>query len=961
MNRRAYILGVVGVFVAMAAATALRAFAEAAFLSSYGAKWLPYLLVAQAGAFAAGTTLYDVAAARASLPRADAALGVTLAIAAGLAPALVEQGGKWPFVVALGVVAISSVVNLAVWNAVAASVAGRDARRWLPRAGAAATAGGAAAGLGAAAIVRGGGADIVPWIAAVLGLVVVMVGVMQRAELAKGGAPGATAPPGTSATAMSGDHRRLLRWLAAAALLEAAVATVLEFRFGAGVKARWHGADLVMAISLFLGCTNAFLLLLQLTVVPRLLVTQNLPFTASTHPVLIGLGLGGLVAAPGFPLLASVRTGETVLRAATSRTAQEIALSALPPVPRARWKVLLRGAATPLGAALGGGALVLLGKAALTEPRLVFGGALFVAVLWLIAVRIAARAFLAALAAPLGMKGLTQAAGRETLDLDALHRLVDAAGSDDARTAALARAALARGGGRADEIVGHLDHDDPRVRATLYELAARRPSPAARAELRAAAAIEDDGATLAAAVKALAAHGDAEGVAAARERGDLEPEVARAARGATAQLVRGDPADARRAFGEVLRIDGDWAANLARTRADALDALAIDAAIVGALGGGAAVRREAFRAAAAAGGPASVRELLAALAGGDESAFAAVADLDRLDAQHLAASLPAVSPTADQRAALARSLSAAPDAAIVLEQLATDPDDDVRGAALRSLAGAARAGHAPTAAFAASVVERERDTFEALLAVRAPAGVRSDLHAAELARATRRSLRRVLDAVALETAAAGRDPGPLAAAGRRLDARAEPTRRRALDVLQEIAKARPRILDAVERWLRPPGATPDAASRLAPHDGWLTDLLGGALAELEPRLAALRACAFFDELPGRHAAALATGAREVTLAGGDAAVTAGEVGDAMYVVLSGELVVETGGESPPRLRPGAVVGEIALIDAAPRAATVRATEPTRLLAIDRAAFQAALTRWPDLGMGLLKTLAARLR
>jgi len=956
MNRRAYILGVVGVFVGMAAAVALRAFAEAAFLVSYGAKWLPYLLVTQAAAFALGTTLYDAVAARASSPRADAALAVALAIAAGLAPTLVAQRGGWPFVVALGVVAISSVVNLAVWNAVASSVAGRDARRWLPRAGAAATAGGAAAGLGAAAIVRGGGADLVPWIAAGLGAVLVVVGFLQRGALAAGGAPGATAPPGTSATAMSGDHRRLLRWLALAALLEAAIATALDFSFGAGLKARYSGEELVVAISLFLGGTHLLLLLLQLTVVPRLLVTQNLPFTASTHPVVIGVGLAGLVAAPGFALLASVRTGENVLRAATSRTAQEIALSALPPVPRARWKVLLRGGATPLGAAIGGGALVLMGKAALTEPRLVFGGALALAVIWLIVVRIAARAFLGALAAPLGMKGVALAgAHRETLDLDALHRLVDAAGSSDARTAALARAALGRYGGRADEIAGHLAHEDPRVRTTLYELAARRPSAAARAELRAAASIEDDDDALAAAVKAMAAHGDGDGVSAARARADLDAGVGRAMRGAEAQLGRGDAIAARRAFRDILGVDGDWAASLARARS--IDEAVIDEEIAVVLARGGAGRREAFRAAAAAGGPASIRALLVALGDADEAAFAAVADLDQQDAAHVAAAVVGVAPPAEERAALARSLSAAPDASSLLERLAADPDDDVRGAALRSLAGAARAGHAPTPAFAAAVVERERDVFEAYVSLRKPPGGRPALHEAELVRATRRSLRRLLDAVALETAAAGRDPAPLAAAARRLSARAEATRRRALDVLQEVARARPRILDAVERWLRPPGATAAEPDVLASHDPWLAALLAGDLAPLEPRLAALRSCAFFDELAGRHAAALVAGTEERALDAGALLFTAGDVGDAMYVVLDGELSVEHG----PTLAASAVVGEMALVDAAPRARTVRAITSARVLAIRRDDFQRALRRWPDLGMGLLRTLASRLR
>ena len=85
------------------------------------------------------------------------------------------------------------------------------------------------------------------------------------------------------------------------------------------------------------------------------------------------------------------------------------------------------------------------------------------------------------------------------------------------------------------------------------------------------------------------------------------------------------------------------------------------------------------------------------------------------------------------------------------------------------------------------------------------------------------------------------------------------------------------------------------------------------------------------------------------------------VGDAMFAILDGELLVETGAADPPRLQPGAVVGEMALVDDAPRSSTVRATRATRLLRVERTTFEAALDRWPDLGLGLLATLAARLR
>ncbi len=952
MNRRAYLLGVVTIFAANLVAVALRSFAEAAFLADYGATSLPLLLLTQAVAFAIGTTAYDAAAARAPLPRVDIALGVALVVGAAAAAPLVARGKPWPFVVALAVVALSSVVNLALWNTVAASVAGRDARRWLPRAGAAVTAGGALAGLGAVALIRRAGADLVPWVAAAIAVVVVGLTIAAQRALAAGGAPGATAPPGQSATAMSGDHHTLLRWLALAAVLEAAVATALEFRFGAEMKARFHGPDLASAVSLFYGCTHLLLLVLQVTIVPRLLTSRRLPVTMSIHPLVTGLGALALAAVPGFLAIAAVRTGDWVLRAATSRTGQEISLSALPPVPRARWKVLLRGVATPLGVAAAGGALVVLGARALASP---VGFALAVAMAvvgWLWVVRRAATRFLAALAAPLGMKSVAFAGpSREGFDLDTWVRLVAATGAPDPSTAALAHAALGRSGGAADEITPYLADEDPAVRRALYELAARRPRPGAASELRAAALIEDDPIALAAAVRALAAHGSADAIAALAGRGIDDAGVARAVRAARAQLGR-DAGERDAAAAALVPHDGTWAAALVGSGGGGGH---YDAAVTAALAAGGTARREGLRA-ATAGGDRSLAALLAALTAADRDAITAVADLDDDGVRALRARLPVMA--APARAAVARARAAGATPGILLATLADDDDEDVRAAALRSLAGHARAGHVPPAELAARTVERERRGLEALTAARsadAPA-----LHAAECDRAVRRALDRLLMAVALSTAAGGRPAAPLLAAGRRLIAAPEAARRRTLDVIQELAVAPPPVLDAIERALRPPGPRdPAARAALADFDPWLARLLAGELAATEPALAALRGCGFFATLPGRHAERLAADAVRRTLAAGEVLCTAGEPGLAMYTITAGALRVERGAGTS--LGPGAVVGELALVDDAPRAATVRATEPTTVLVFERAAFQAALVRWPELGLALLETLAQRTR
>ncbi|MBZ0231002.1 MAG: cyclic nucleotide-binding domain-containing protein, partial [Deltaproteobacteria bacterium] len=141
-------------------------------------------------------------------------------------------------------------------------------------------------------------------------------------------------------------------------------------------------------------------------------------------------------------------------------------------------------------------------------------------------------------------------------------------------------------------------------------------------------------------------------------------------------------------------------------------------------------------------------------------------------------------------------------------------------------------------------------------------------------------------------------------------------------------------------------------------DPWLAGLLRGDHAAAEPALAALRSCRFFDELAGRHAIALAADAHRRTLAAGDILVRAGEPGDAMFLVLSGELRIADSPFAPP-MPAGSVVGELALVDDSARAVTLIASSPTSLLILDRATFLSALDRWPELGLALLRTLASR--
>ena len=91
-------------------------------------------------------------------------------------------------------------------------------------------------------------------------------------------------------------------------------------------------------------------------------------------------------------------------------------------------------------------------------------------------------------------------------------------------------------------------------------------------------------------------------------------------------------------------------------------------------------------------------------------------------------------------------------------------------------------------------------------------------------------------------------------------------------------------------------------------------------------------------------------------------VTAGDPGEAFYVILSGRAKIQRGrGRAVAEIGPGSYFGEMALIDDSPRSADVVAEGEVLALTIDRSGFAKLLRTEPALSQALLRTLAARLR
>lgn len=118
-----------------------------------------------------------------------------------------------------------------------------------------------------------------------------------------------------------------------------------------------------------------------------------------------------------------------------------------------------------------------------------------------------------------------------------------------------------------------------------------------------------------------------------------------------------------------------------------------------------------------------------------------------------------------------------------------------------------------------------------------------------------------------------------------------------------------------------------------------------------------------DALILRSLQSLADHGSERTFSPGEVVFSAGEAGDSFFGVLAGEVRLAWGdGSRCELLRPGQCFGEGALVQRShTRHGTATATEPTRLLVIDRPTFLFAMETLPMFSLELLASLEGRLK
>lgn len=134
----------------------------------------------------------------------------------------------------------------------------------------------------------------------------------------------------------------------------------------------------------------------------------------------------------------------------------------------------------------------------------------------------------------------------------------------------------------------------------------------------------------------------------------------------------------------------------------------------------------------------------------------------------------------------------------------------------------------------------------------------------------------------------------------------------------------------------------------------------GSLLTIE-RVAVLQRVELFSEVPGHMLVAVARLLEEVSVEAGARVIERGAVEEWLFVVAEGRVRVHVGDRTLIEAGRGQVVGEFAVLAAAPRSASVTALEPTLLLRLRRGPFEELLDDRPEIARSVIAALVRLLQ
>lgn len=123
----------------------------------------------------------------------------------------------------------------------------------------------------------------------------------------------------------------------------------------------------------------------------------------------------------------------------------------------------------------------------------------------------------------------------------------------------------------------------------------------------------------------------------------------------------------------------------------------------------------------------------------------------------------------------------------------------------------------------------------------------------------------------------------------------------------------------------------------------------------------LRSVGIFAQTPDAVLAEIAGILHERRAAKGETLMHKGEMDNTMYLIVSGQVRVHDGDLTIAERREGEIVGELAVLDPAPRAASVTALTDCHFFVLDRETLFELIDARPEVINGILKVLVGRLR
>lgn len=128
----------------------------------------------------------------------------------------------------------------------------------------------------------------------------------------------------------------------------------------------------------------------------------------------------------------------------------------------------------------------------------------------------------------------------------------------------------------------------------------------------------------------------------------------------------------------------------------------------------------------------------------------------------------------------------------------------------------------------------------------------------------------------------------------------------------------------------------------------------------------LKGAELFSALSERYLKQLASSCRERTFAKGELLVKQGEPGVGIFIIISGKVKVvketSTGEKFDIAVHgPGEFIGEMTVLDGAPRSASVIAEEETKCLLLTSWDFNAAMKTHPEIALEVLPVVVKRFR